>query len=446
MITLRIGSHLELSGLPLQLERQFIQENTFQNPKRETLERLGKWAGGEPEAIELWARRDDRFCLPRGYFPVLIAELKRAGLQFRIEDRTICPPLSDRLEAKGLLYPFQERALADLLRWPTGVLEAPTGSGKTNILLSAAARLGTPALICVHTTELMNQTSDRIRSWLGVEPGVVAGSKAILRPITVAMIQTLARRNLKSEGIADYFGSILVDEAHHSPAVTWANILQQMPARYKYGFTATAWRKDGLQFLMWRLIGSKSAKIEKPEAEAAGKIILPEIETVATDYFYPLSDSSEWTAMLSDLIADSSRNSLIESEVRSRLNGSSALILTDRIEHANILADQLEDLEPVLLTGELSRSEREQSMIRVRKGARLTIATTHLLGEGVDVPGWDLLFLVSPIAGGPRTLQAVGRVSRPAPGKRTATVVDFIDCRIPMLANAARGRQRLYAR
>jgi superfamily II DNA or RNA helicase len=445
MISLRIGSHLELSGLPLQLERQFIRDNSFPNPKRETLERLGKWAGGEPETINLWARHADQLCLPRGYFPAVIVELKRAGLQFRIEDRTTCPPMRDHLEAKGNLYPFQESALVDLLRWPTGVLEAPTGCGKTNILLSAAARLGTPALVCVHTTELFNQTCDRVRSWLGVEPGVIAGSKAILRPITVAMIQTLARRDLQAEGIADYFGTILIDETHHSPAVTWANILQQMPARYKYGVTATAWRKDGLQFLMWRLLGSKSAKIDKAEAEAAGKIIWPDFETVETDYFYSLSDSSEWTAMLSDLIADRGRNALIESEVRSMLNDSRALILTDRIEHANILAGQLEDLNPVLLTGELSRSEREQAMLHVREGARLTIATIHLLGEGIDVPGWNLLFLVSPIAGGPRTLQAVGRVARPAPGKQRATVVDFIDNRIPALVNAARSRQRLYA-
>jgi superfamily II DNA or RNA helicase len=150
--------------------------------------------------------------------------------------------------------------------------------------------------------------------------------------------------------------------------------------------------------------------------------------------------------MLTDLIADRSRNALIEREVRARLSGSQALILTDRIEHANILARQLADLQPVLLTGDLSKSERAQNMLRVRHGAALTIATIHLLGEGVDVPGWDLLFLVSPIAGGPRTLQAVGRVARPAPGKSRATVIDFVDSRVPFLANAARSRQRLYHR
>lgn len=445
MITIRINSRLEVSNLPADLQRQFIQENTFANPKKATLARLGKWAGSEPESIKLWSNESGRLVLPRGYFPVIISTLQRHGSRPHIEDYTICPVLNDPIEPKGNLYPYQITALEALQRYQTGILEAPTGSGKTNVLLSAAASLKTPALILVHTTELLNQTLDRVHSWLGVDPGVIAGSKSSLRPITVAMIQTLSRRNLKAEGIADHFGAVLVDECHHSPATTWKGILEQLPARFKYGFSATAWRKDGLHFLMWRLIGNKTAKISQSEVEEAGKIVWPEFETVPTSYYFDLDDSSRWGAMLSDLANNRTRNRLIVREVRARLGGSRALILTDRIEHANTLSRDLVDLQPVLLTGELSKSERAQAMTRVRMGARLTIATIHLLGEGVDVPGWDLLFLVSPIAGGPRTLQAIGRVARPAPGKHSARVIDFVDGQIPALAHAAQSRQRLYS-
>ena len=150
--------------------------------------------------------------------------------------------------------------------------------------------------------------------------------------------------------------------------------------------------------------------------------------------------------MITNLVKDHERNQLIVKEVRSRMNGNSqALILTDRIDHANCLSRMLQDLSPVLLTGELSKHDRAQGMEEVRKGTRLTIATTHLLGEGIDVPGWDLLFLVSPISGGPKTLQAMGRVSRPAPGKQKALVVDFVDANIPMLRAAARKRRHIYA-
>ena len=120
------------------------------------------------------------------------------------------------------------------------------------------------------------------------------------------------------------------------------------------------------------------------------------------------------------------------------------LILTDRIVHANHLAERLADFRPALLTGELTKKQRETAMAEVRAGATLTIATIHLLGEGVDVPGWDLLFLVSPFSKGPRVMQALGRIARVAPGKTSATLIDFVDSRVSMLLAAARGRMALY--
>jgi len=375
----------------------------------------------------------------------VIAQLKEAGERFKIIDKTVCPE-AEFSPHRGELYPFQAQALEDLLRYPTGVLEAPTGSGKTNILLSAIPRLKTKALILVHTTELLNQTKSRAQSWLGIEPGVIGGGKERIRPVTVAMVQTLARRDLEGSRLASYFGAVMVDECHHSPATTWAKILQQLPAKYKYGFTATAWRKDGLRFLMWRLIGNKNARVTRQVVEATGHIVWPDVEFVHTDYYYPIQDASQWTWMISDLVRDPERNRLIEQEVRRRVAvNTQALILTDRIEHANILSRMLEDLGPVLLTGELNKTDRAKAMLKVRAGARLTIATTSLLGEGVDVPAWNLLFLVCPIAGGPKTLQAMGRVARPAPGKKKALVVNFVDSEVEILKAAFRKRQELYA-
>ena len=444
MTTIEISSSLRLRNLPDYLAAQFVQDNTFRNPKYDQLQRMGKWTGNTDPTIKLFQRDGDSLILPRGYFPAVIGELKKAGVRFRIDDKTV------RLDAefaspRGELYPFQTRALEDLLRYSTGCLEAPTGSGKTNILLSSIPRLKTNTLIVVHTTELLHQTVERTKSWLGIEPGILGAGEKTIRPITVGMVQTLVRRDLKESGIADYFGAVLVDECHHSPATTWAKILQQLPARHKYGFTATSWRKDGLQFLMWRLIGNRTARVSHKEAEEAGKLIWPDVEIVQTNYHYPIQSPDQWTWMISDLVRDPERNRLIEQEVRRRVDGNTqGLILTDRIEHANTLSRILEDLSPIVLTGELSKAERARAMKKVRSGGRLTIATTHLLGEGVDVPGWNLLFLVCPISGGPRTKQAIGRVTRPAPGKERSLVVDFVDGRVPMLRASFSKRQEIY--
>ena len=441
-VQIEVAAGVKLQNLPEHVKQQFIDENTFDNPAHAKAKRLGLYFRNIERVIRLYEDGGDEIIVPRGYFRKVLERLKKGGIPFEFTDRTVCPPATFSPEV-GELYPFQATGLEKLLKAHTGVLEAPTGSGKTNILLSAVPRLQTNTLIIVHTGELLRQTMERARTWLDIEPGIFGAGKKKIKPLTVAMIQTLARRDLAE--IADYFGAVMIDECHHSPAVTWSRVLQELPAKYKYGFTATAWRKDKLEFLMWRLISDRHSKVPKSEVVEAGKMVLPEIQVVTTSYYHPIEHPIEWGQMLTDLTQDWMRNDLIEQEVRNRLYGTTkALILTDRINHANHLCGLLADKSPVLLTGELTKKNRAAAMEKVRSGAQLTIATTHLLGEGVDVPGWNLLFLASPIAGGPRTLQAAGRIARPAPGKDRAVLVDFLDEQVPMLKAAFWSRQRLY--
>jgi superfamily II DNA or RNA helicase len=308
--------------------------------------------------------------------------------------------------------------------------------------LSAIPRLGTTTLILTHTAGLQAQTIQRCRDWLGVDPGRIGGGQWYVRPITVATIQTLARRGC--ETIADYFGAVLIDEAHHAPALTWAAVANGLTARYKYGFTATAWRKDGLDSLMWQTIGPVVARVQQADVVAAGTILEPDIEVVKTAFAFDLLDSTEWGQMITALVTDGDRNALIAHEARARLTpDSKALILVDRIDHACRLGALLHDLDPIVLTGNLAKAARETAMATIRDGATLTIATAAMLGEGIDVPAWDVLFLASPFAGGPRTVQAVGRVCRAAPGKSSALVIDFLDVRVPALVAAHQQRERV---
>jgi len=443
-VSMTVGAEIAVSGLSPAAEATIIRANTIANPDFARRERLNLWTGGTPETIALYRRTPTGLIVPRGTYPILVKVCRDHGLPFTVDDRTVRPPL-DETFLVGQLWPYQERALDDLLRYPTGVLEAPTGSGKTNILLSVIPVVDTPTLILVHTTELLKQMRDRCASWLGIEAGVMGAGKTVLRPVTIGMLQTLARRDL--DGLAPLFGCVLMDECHHAPARTYAPILDALPARYKFGFSATAWRKDRLETIMFRSLGPITARVTPSEVNQAGRTIAPEIETVQTSFYYDLTDPTEWTAMITALVENGSRNALIAAEVRDRLRADRhGLILSDRIDHVDRLADGLADLDPIVLTGDMPKKDRDAAMAEVRAGARLTIATSSLLGEGVDVPGWDLLFLATPMAGGPRTLQAIGRVSRAAPGKDRATVVDFVDWAVPALAGAHSQRERLYER
>ena len=74
----------------------------------------------------------------------------------------------------------------------------------------------------------------------------------------------------------------------------------------------------------------------------------------------------------------------------------------------------------------------------------LVIATGQYLGEGFDCPQLDTLFLAFPVAFKGKLVQYTGRLLRPYPGKRTATVYDYADSDVPVLAAMHAKRLRTY--
>jgi superfamily II DNA or RNA helicase len=100
-----------------------------------------------------------------------------------------------------------------------------------------------------------------------------------------------------------------------------------------------------------------------------------------------------------------------------------------------------------LMTGEMPIQERQEVVERMNAGrVRVVIATGQLIGEGFDCRSLSTLFLATPIRFSGRVLQYLGRVLRPAPGKRTARVFDYVDVQVETLVRAANARQRIYRR
>lgn len=446
-IHITIGRKIAVSGwtLPEDLESKFRSDCTWANPDFTRAQSQGYWTGNIPKSITLAGQNDQgEILLPTGHLPIVIAELKKRSLPFRIEDQRVKPPLSKPVTLQGALYDYQVRALGELLRYRTGTLEGVTGCGKTCILLAAIERLQTPTLILTHTKGLMDQMVNRCKSFLGYDPGRAGAGVFDIRDITVGMIQTLSRRNI--DDLADRFGAVLTDETHHVAAGTWVKVVQSFYSMHRYGFSGTAWRKDGLTPMITAVNGRITARITRQDCEEAGKIVGADVVPIETDFLFPMIDSSEWNRMLEKLTTDHARNLLITQTVRQYLaGGDNGLILTDRIAHAERLGEMLLDFSPVVLHGQLSKGEQNSRMERIREGVLLTIGTSSYLGEGVDVPAWGILFLASPMATGSRVIQAKGRIIRARPGKKRALIVDFVDCDMPFLMAAARGRHRLLA-
>jgi len=143
--------------------------------------------------------------------------------------------------------------------------------------------------------------------------------------------------------------------------------------------------------------------------------------------------------------------SVILADVRQALKeGRSPVLLTERKEHLDILADKLrnEVKHLIVLSGRLSVKERRETMERLAAipagEERLIAATGRYLGEGFDDPQLDTLILAMPFSWKGTVVQYAGRLHREHPGKEEVRVYDYVDANVPKLLRMYKKRMKAF--
>lgn len=450
-VALTLSNYLKVRNLPESLWPELTEKLTLINPKWLENERMGRWNRGTPRVLRFYRKIGNAgIRLPRGYARQFLTTLKKHQLQWEIIDQRRVLPAVD-FEFAGRLRPFQSRAASDMLAKEFGTLCAPTGAGKTVIALQIVASRRQPALVIVHTKELALQWIRQISSFLNIPEEEIglwgAGRKTIGDKVTVALVQSLYR---SAEQVAKHFGFIIVDECHRAPSRTFTEALSAFDTRYMLGLSATPWRRDRLSKLIFWHLGDIHHEIEKTDLVKSGDVLPADVFMRETE-FRPFHDPvQEYSKMLTELTADDKRNRMIAEDVAREAQETAGicLVLTDRKKHAetlHLLLRYKHHIQSAVLTGDLAARRRRKVLDEIHQGqVKVLVATGQLVGEGFDCRELSTLFLATPIRFSGRVLQYLGRVLRPAPGKKRARVYDYIDVHVDVLCNAAKARQRLY--
>ena len=121
----------------------------------------------------------------------------------------------------------------------------PTGGGKTIIFafitLHAAAK-GNRVIVLAHRAEIADQINAALASMGVVHGRIQPGYVMTDDLVQVGMLQTVARRLEAIPAPA----LLVIDEAHHAVAGTWAKITAAWPNAKVLGVTATPERLDGV--------------------------------------------------------------------------------------------------------------------------------------------------------------------------------------------------------
>lgn len=406
-----------------EIKDEVIRANTFKNPKYTDAEKYGYSTWNIDSHIYTYAKHGNDLIVHRGYGRDFLDFLNENDIGRELQDERSCPPADYPPFNGTTLRAYQQKALEQVADRAQGVIVAPTGSGKTLVAIELIRRRQTTALIIVHKKELAEQWQREIKRLFGFEAGLIGDGKfQVGERITIGMAQTLAKREEQCKEIASTWGCVICDEAHHVPADQFSTIINWMPAKYRYGLSATPVRRDGLDCLIFRTIGPIIAQVPKAEVEAKGSVIAAKVNIVRTEFNPGIVNG--WHEYL-DAINCVERNMLIIDLIP---KDKSTLILVDRVAHAEDLSSILRNLkiDHVLAHGTLPAEERATLMQRIKQSA-LTVGTTGLLGEGLDVSAWEILILANPISSEVKLLQAIGRVVRSGEGKKLAIVYDLHD-------------------
>jgi superfamily II DNA or RNA helicase len=292
------------------------------------------------------------------------------------------------------------------------LLVGPCGMGKGHIiasLLASCVAKGNRALAIAHRVELIEDLADRVCRH-GFMPGVVMAGHPPHpeRPVQVASIQTLARRE---KPVADL---VIIDEAHHSTASSYLKVLEHYPEAVVIGLTATPCRLGG------QPLGDVFTNMVEPirSAELVDRGLLVPVKGFAYDdpklNLLKRSGGDFVNNELAAMVDVAKVRGNVVQQYLLRAPGSRALVFAVNVEHAKKLAEEFKGrgVAAEQLDCDTPREERAAMFARFKSGATRVLCQCQLFTEGIDVPAIETVILARPTASLSLALQMIGRGRR----------------------------------
>ncbi|MGA7608545.1 MAG: DEAD/DEAH box helicase family protein [Anaerolineales bacterium] len=439
------------ASLTPSLRNHLIRLAAFQNPEFYQAQMMRLSTFGKPRIISCCEDFSKYLGLPRGCLDEVLDLFRSFKIKVNLADeRFNGAPLTVKFH--GDLRIEQQQAADNLLQYETGVLSASTAFGKTVIAAYLIARRKVNTLVVVHRRQLLDQWLRILCQFLELTPdeiGQIGGGRH--KPtgkIDIAMIQSLSRKGAVDDIVGKY-GYLIVDECHHISAVSFEQVARQSKARYLTGLSATIVRKDGHHPIIFMQCGPVRYQVNDRH-QAENRPFDHKVKIRPTGFHLPLYLQNSSSLSIQDLYAllvkDDQRNHMIVEDVIDAIQEKRCpVLLTERREHLNVLADLLSQRIPTVfvMAGGMGKKQRVKLAKQISDipvdQPRLIIATGRYLGEGFDDERLDTLFLALPISWRGTLTQYAGRLHRLNTAKKEVIIFDYVDFEVPVLA-------KMYAR
>lgn len=334
------------------------------------------------------------------------------------------------------LRPYQEEARSAVeSQWKSGIMRTllvlPTGTGKTVVFSKISEdriREGSRVLILAHRGELLEQAADKLHKVTGLGCAVEKADQSCQGSwyrIVVGSVQTLMRESRLARFPADFFQTIIIDEAHHCISDSYQRILGHFPDAKVLGVTATPDRGDMRN--LGQYFDSLAYEYTLPKAIREGYLSPIKALTI------PLRiDMSGVSVQAGDFKAGEIGTALdpylevIAGEMKKYCQGRKTVVFLPLVKTSQKFRDIL--LENGFRAAEVNgeSQDRKETLEGFEKGDYDVLCNSMLLTEGWDCPSVDCIVVLRPTKIRSLYCQMVGRGTRLAPGKDHLLLLDFL--------------------
>ena len=329
---------------------------------------------------------------------------------------------------------------------PGKLVVACTGSGKTifglDTVLKAAGPTGRIVWLA-HRKELLDAPLEDVRQlWpeLARECGIVQGSRdKSSKRIVFASIQTLRTEKRRARLLrGGPFAVVVVDEAHHSVATSYDEVIRALigPNTRVLGLTATPDRAtDGPSLSQhWQIaaqygiVNAVEDGVLLPPYLAIDKVPNLDLEGVGGRKDY--DDGQLGRALLKASIVEHTVAALSRTYEAERLplkdgqrsltcRGRAGFVFTATVEQAELTAEALraDGWKARAAHGELSTTERTRVVKAFKAGKIDVLCNPAIFTEGTNLPRASFVCLARPTRSWSLAIQCVGRGLRLVDGK-----------------------------
>jgi len=390
--------------------------------------------------------RTDTGRAPAYRYADLRSACRERGLEF--DDRVLEGRSLEGLASTYQLRGYQREALA---AWEAadrrGVLELPTGSGKTVIAIAAIEDVAAPTLVVVPTIDLLEQWRGELATEFDRPIGQLGGGEQRVEDLTVA---TYDSAYLRADDVGDQFGLVVFDEVHHLGGEGYRDIARLLAAPARLGLTATFERPDGAHEVVAELLGPLVSRIDPDDL--AGEHLAPydikRIEVALTpeeravyerhqetftDYLKQSSIQLRSGSDYQELVKRSGNDPRAREALLAKQRAREVMMNADRkVERLAALLDRHREDRIIVFTAhtdlvyrlserfllpaithETAASERREILDRFREGTYSRVVTANVLDEGVDVPDANVAVVLSGSGSEREFTQRLGRILRP---------------------------------